>query len=86
MNDEPTLQTIALQVDRVINRLDSVGAGMAVFESSLARLETGVHDLEAGVGRLKAGVERLDACHGSRHQTLVSPIAPKSISKSGGSE
>ena len=58
MNDEPTLQTIALQVDRVINRFDRVGAGMAILESSLARLETCVHDLEAGVGRLRAGVDR----------------------------
>jgi len=61
MNDELILQTIAEQVDRVINGLDGMDAKMAILTNNLTRLETSAHDLEVEVGRLKNGVERLDA-------------------------
>ena len=60
MNEQVTLQTIAEQVERVVNHVDSLKSEMAIFTNGLTRLETRIDDLKEGVGRLKAGVERLD--------------------------
>jgi hypothetical protein len=74
MNDEPTLQTIALQVDCVINRLDSVGDGMAVFESSLgdSKLAFVIWRQALAGSRPALTVSMQRACNGSRHSFPLS--------------